>query len=131
MKKQLILILFLLPILVKSQTHQSTDTITPPAAFENIYNRVLNSDSLASSFMIIIKKEVKKHKHISHSEHVYVLDGTGEMILGDRSFTVKKGDLIYIPKNTPHALKVTSANPVKVLSIQAPNFDGKDRVWVE
>jgi mannose-6-phosphate isomerase-like protein (cupin superfamily) len=131
MKKYCILILFLFPILTKAQTHIATDTITTPTSFENIYNRTLNADFLTSSFIIVIKKGVKKHKHIMHSEHVYVLDGTGEMILGERSFMIKKGDLIFIPKNTPHALKVTSTNPVKVLSIQAPNFDGKDRAVVE
>jgi len=38
------------------------------------------------------------------------------------------GGSIFIPQNTWHYVKVTSAEPLKVLSIQAPNFDGKDRV---
>ena len=33
-------------------------------------------------------------------------------------FTIKKG--------TPHAVKVTSIEPLKVLSVQAPEFFGKD-----
>jgi mannose-6-phosphate isomerase-like protein (cupin superfamily) len=125
------LLLFLIPLFIKAQSYQSLDTITAPAGYENIYLRKVASDSLVSSFVIFIKKEVKKHKHVLHSEHVYILDGEGEMLLGDRSFKVKKGDIIFIPKNTVHSLTVTSATPVKVLSVQAPVFDGKDRQFVE
>lgn len=113
------------------QSHQSLDTIHAPASYENIYNRPLYSDSLSSSFLIFIKKEVKSHKHVTHTEHVTILEGEGEMTLGEKKFTVKKGDIIFIPKNTFHSLKTTSQTPVKVLSIQSPGFDGTDRVLAE
>jgi len=114
-----------------SQNYQSLDTIKPPAEYENIYFRSVYSDSLVSSFVIFVKKEVKAHKHVTHTEHVYILDGEGEMRIGENKIKVKKGDIIPIPKNTVHSLKVTSVSPVKVLSVQAPMFDGKDRVMVE
>lgn len=131
MKKICILFLLLFPVLIKAQSSQSLDTITAPVGYENIYMRTVASDSLVSSFVIFIKKEVKKHKHVFHSEHVYILDGEGEMVLGDKTFKVKKGDILFIPKNTAHSLKVISTTPVKVLSVQAPMFDGKDRMLVE
>lgn len=121
----------LLTIASKAQNYQYLDTIKAPADFENIYSRPLYTDSLASSFVIFIKKEVKAHKHITHTEHVYILEGDGEMTLGDKKFKVKKGDVVFIPKNTPHSLKNTSAIPVKVVSLQSPMFDGKDRVFIE
>ena len=114
-----------------SQNFQSLDTVKTYGDYENIYLRKLNSDSLVSSFVIFIKKEVKAHKHATHSEHVYFLDGTGEMSVGEKKFSVKKGDMIFVPKNTFHSLKVTSSTPVKVLSVQAPMFDGKDRIMAE
>lgn len=108
---------------------QSLDTIKPPASYENIYNRPLYKDSTdVSSFIIFVKKEVKPHKHITHAEHVIVLAGEAEMTLGDKTFKIKKGDMIFIPKNTAHSVKTTSKVPLKVISIQAPFFDGKDRV---
>jgi mannose-6-phosphate isomerase-like protein (cupin superfamily) len=61
---------------------------------------------------------------------VIVLEGEGEMTIGNKKMTIKKGDILFIPKNTAHSLKVTSKDPVKVISIQAPNFDGKDRVMI-
>jgi mannose-6-phosphate isomerase-like protein (cupin superfamily) len=60
-----------------------------------------------------------------------MLEGEGEMAVGDKKFPVKKGDIIFIPRGTVHSLKVTSPVPVKVISLQAPMFDGKDRVFVE
>jgi mannose-6-phosphate isomerase-like protein (cupin superfamily) len=131
MKKLPILLLFIFPLLIKAQSYQSLDTIKPSADYENIYTRMVAFDSLISSFIIFIKKEVKAHKHISHSEHIYILEGMGDMLIGDKTFKIKKGDILFIPKNTIHSLKVSSLTPVKVLSIQAPKFDGKDRVFIE
>lgn len=116
---------------LKAQLHLSLDTVRAPAAYENIHVVPIASDSLVSSFVIFVKKEVKAHKHVTHSENVYILEGEGMMTLGDKKFKVKKGDMVVIPKNTVHSLKVTSSKPAKVLSVQSPVFDGKDRVFVE
>lgn len=118
-------------MLGKAQSIESIDTIKAPANYENIYVKKVASDSLTSSFLIFIKKKVKKHKHVYHSEHVYVLAGEGDMLLGKKIIHIKKGDVIFIPKKTVHSVKVTSDIPMKVLSIQAPKFEGKDRVFVD
>ncbi|HPQ08664.1 MAG TPA: cupin domain-containing protein [Bacteroidia bacterium] len=121
----------LLMQLVYAQVHISIDTIGKFSKTENLYVKSTSSDSLASGFIIVIKKEVKLHKHLNHSEHVLVIEGEGQMQLGDKTFTIKPNDLIFIPKNTPHKVITTSKKPLKVLSIQSPNFDGKDRVMLE
>jgi mannose-6-phosphate isomerase-like protein (cupin superfamily) len=108
-----------------------TDTVGSASKADNIYNRSAFSDSLASSFVIVIKREVKAHRHAAHSEHVMVLEGEGLMRLGENSFNIKKGDLVFIPKNTIHSVRCTSKMPLKVLSVQSPMFDGKDRIMVE
>jgi mannose-6-phosphate isomerase-like protein (cupin superfamily) len=91
----------------------------------------LSDDPHCSSFFICIPEQVKKHKHEHHTEHVYVLEGEAEMVLGEKKFTVRKGDFFIIPQGTPHAVKVTSSIPLKVISVQSPQFDGSDRVWVQ
>ena len=115
----------------KAQTFTNTDTIGVKTLSDNLYNKPLFSDSLASSFVIVIKKEVKSHKHLNHTEHVVVLAGSGEMKLNGKVFEIKKGDVVFIPKNSVHSVKTTSKEPLKVLSLQAPFFDGKDRVFTE
>lgn len=131
MQKVFVFCFCLFPFNIFSQNHQWLDTVRPPAEYDNIYSRHLYSDSLASSFLIFVKKEVKLHKHIAHTEHVCILEGEGEMQVGLNRLNVKKGDIIFIPKNTPHSLKVNSVAPVKVLSVQSPFFDGKDRVMLD
>lgn len=116
---------------VFGQVQVNTDTVKAPVAYDNIYVKQLASDSLSTSFVIFIKKEVKKHRHAYHTENVVVLEGTGEMLLGEQKIKVKKGDVLFIPQNTPHSVKVTSKKPMKVLSIQSPGFDGKDRIMME
>ena len=91
----------------------------------------LHSDSTCSSFLICIDTEVKPHLHRVHTEHVFVLDGEGIMRLGDQQRRVKAGDTVVIPAGTAHSVKVTSKEPLRVVSVQAPRFDGSDRVFVD
>ncbi len=104
------------------------DTIHIIGDYENISSQKLYSDSLVSTFEIWVKKEVPLHKHVFHTEQVIVLEGEGNMRLGDEWKMIKAGDLIIIPAGTLHQVIVTSSTPLKVLSIQAPEFDGSDRV---
>ena len=99
--------------------------------YDNIATQTLNSDSNVTTIVIWIKKEVKPHYHAYHSENVMVLEGEGQMLLGNQTVFVKAGDMIYIPKGTIHALRVTSKLPMKVLSIQTPQVDESDRVMVQ
>jgi mannose-6-phosphate isomerase-like protein (cupin superfamily) len=130
MKRFLICILLLAPLAVFCQ-YSSLDTIKAPSKYENVHVVKVASDSLSTTFVIFIKKEVKLHKHNEHTENVLVLEGEGEMKLGDKKFKVKKGDHIFIPKGTPHAVVVTSKKPMKVVSIQSPWFDGSDREMIK
>ncbi|MBK8228315.1 MAG: cupin domain-containing protein [Flavobacteriales bacterium] len=91
----------------------------------------LHSDSLCSSFLICVPREVHPHYHDWHTEHVVVIEGEGEMLLGDSVFVIRVGDAIAIPKGTVHAVTTLSGIPLRVVSIQSPRFDGADRVPVE
>ena len=115
---------------ISAQSIVSADTINSPTPDKN-YVRVLHHDSLSSSFVIIIPKEVKAHYHASHTEQVVVLSGEADMVLGDQQLHIKAGDVIIIPKGTKHSVVVTSEDPLKIISIQAPYFDGSDRVMLE
>ncbi len=107
------------------------DKLVPEKEYDNIYVHKLDTDKNKSSVVIWIKKEVKAHKHEYHSETLYVLAGTGTMHVGDDSYSIKEGDYINVPENTVHSVLVTSEIPLKVISIQSPEFLGKDRVFVE
>jgi mannose-6-phosphate isomerase-like protein (cupin superfamily) len=99
-----------------------------PADWQNVAVEKIADDSLSTTFLIWVREGVKKHFHQTHTEHVSVIEGTGEMTLGDSTFIVKPGDFLLIPKGTPHA--VTAHSPMKVLSIQTPRWTVEDRVFL-
>ena len=130
-KKLCFLIMAFVCVELKSQTTNilKLDSIKAPLNLEINFVKPLYQDSVnVSSFLIFIKNEVKPHKHLAHDEQVYVLEGEGIMQLGETSAVIKKGDFIFIPKNTFHSVVTTPNIPLKVISIQAPYFDGKDRM---
>lgn len=134
MKKSLLIIL--IAILSLSKLHAQGDllkaakAVKPAPGYENIHVEKLFSDQHASTFVVFVKKRVRLHLHKVHSELVYVLKGKGTMRLGEDRFPVKKGDVVFIPRNTPHAVTV-KGGPMKVLSVQAPEFKGKDRIFLK
>ena len=126
----LILLMFLLNHSNAQEFVSSTDRIEPTNEdYDNISITKLSTNSDATTFAIWIKKKVKIHKHINHTEHVYIKQGKGKFQLADSLYNIKTGDLIIIPKNTWHGVIVESKNPMKVISIQSPEFFGKDRVF--
>lgn len=128
----LLLALISISVFVKSnaQVHISTDTLHLEQTGKTSV-KLLSSDSLCSTFVIEIPIEVKKHYHAYHSENIMALEGTGKMILGDKTIFIKAGDIIVVPKGTIHAVISTGNVPLKVISVQSPYFDGKDRIFIE
>ncbi|MBP6456615.1 MAG: cupin domain-containing protein, partial [Chitinophagaceae bacterium] len=101
-------------------------------AKDNVYGKVrLFYDSLSASFLLTIPTETKMHFHESHSEHILLIEGEGMALIGYKTHTLKKNDLIFIPKGTPHKIINTGKNPIKILSIQAPFFDWSDHNIIE
>ena len=129
MKSFLFLITVIYSGLVFSQEVTNIEDIKPDKDFENILVKKLDTDSNSTSFVIWIKKGVKSHKHKMHSEIISVIEGEGVMTINKKSFDIKSGDYFRIPQNTFHSLKVISEKTMKVLSIQSPEFLGKDRVF--
>lgn len=136
-RKKLILLWFLLGLLSKSGMAQQNNYVVqfrnmqPDTIFENVLSRKVYSDSLVSTFLIWIRKSVPLHYHAHHSEQVLILEGEAEMWVGGKKSVVGPGDWVLLPKGTPHSVKVLSADPLKVLSIQAPHFNGTDRIKLE
>ncbi|MGB6037800.1 MAG: cupin domain-containing protein [Cryomorphaceae bacterium] len=100
------------------------------ASKDNITVERLAGDSLTTSFLIQIREDVPMHYHAYHSEHVYILSGSGEFILNDDTTAVTGGMYMFIPSRSKHSVTVTSDQPLRVLSIQCPEFTGQDRIKV-
>lgn len=110
---------------------QQLNMLHAPDSLENVWVKSLYSDSLVSRFLIVGKQGVPVHYHRVHTETLYVLESQGQMGLGDSSSHIGPGRQLSIPCGTTHSVTTTGRIPLKILSIQAPSFDGNDRVWVE
>jgi len=132
MRLTTILVLILIPFYFKSQEIiTSVNEIYPDKEFENIHVKKISSDSSSSTFAIWIKQKVKLHKHVYHTENVIIDEGFGEFQINDSIYKVTAGDLIIIPKNTWHGVIVNSKSTMKVISVQSPEYFGKDRIFKE
>ncbi len=112
---------------LQAQWVTNLNEFTTQESFDNIKVIQLDDADDASSFVIWVKEHVREHYHEKHTEVVYVMEGFGIMTLGDKSNPIEKGDYIFIPKGTPHSVRVTNNQTLKVISIQSPHFDGTDR----
>jgi mannose-6-phosphate isomerase-like protein (cupin superfamily) len=64
--------------------------------------------------------QVPKHLHADANEVQYILEGTGTIWLGDKEVAVKPGDLVVIPKGTPHGGTKTNGRAIKSIAIKTP-----------
>lgn len=60
------------------------------------------------------------HTHAGEDEAFYVLDGRLEGQCGDASWAAAAGDLVFIPRDTPHNFTVTGQVPARYLLINSP-----------
>ena len=59
--------------------------------------------------------------HSNTVEHEqYVLDGMAEIGIGDKNYTVQRGDVVFIPANVPHWYKCKGDTPFRFLCM-VPN----------
>src|SRR5690349_18246147 len=61
-----------------------------------------------------------KHLHQNANEMQYILEGTGTIWLGDKEVPVKPGDLVIIPKGTPHGGTKSEGRTIKAIAIKTP-----------
>ena len=63
---------------------------------------------------------VAEHNHAASLEVVYILEGTGELVLAGKKSMVKAGDVIHIPVGMNHAFRNTGPEQVDVIQVYSP-----------
>jgi mannose-6-phosphate isomerase-like protein (cupin superfamily) len=65
------------------------------------------------------------HQHVTEQSY-FIINGEGEMTVGNEKRTVQAGAAVFIPSNSPHGLINTGKEILTYLSAGSPPF-GKDR----
>lgn len=71
------------------------------------------------------------HKHTDSEELYHVIQGQGEMSLGDKRFTVGVGDTVCIKPGIPHQIRNTGENDLKILCCCSPQYSHNDTELIE
>jgi len=93
------------------------DAISPPNAGGMRNKTFVSVDGATIS---IQDGSPPKHLHANANEIQYILDGTGTIWLGDKEVRVKPGDLVIIPKGTPHGGTKPDGRTIKAIAIKTP-----------
>ena len=95
----------------------SDDTLGQPNAGGTRSKMFVSADGATVS---VQNGMVPKHMHPNTNEMQYILEGTGTIWLGDKEVTVKPGDLVIIPKGTPHGGTKPNGRTIKAIAIKTP-----------
>ena len=71
------------------------------------------------------------HRHRASEELYHVTAGTGRMTLGEETFDVAPGDTIAIAPGTPHCIRNTGAEPLRILCCCSPAYSHADTDLLE
>lgn len=93
-------------------------------------NSVVANQSLAEA-RLPPGKGTTPHHHPKTEEIYYILEGTGEMTLGDETRHVGPGDAIAIPPGARHTIFNSGDVTLKFLCCCAPGYEHADTVLGE
>lgn len=69
---------------------------------------------------------VGRHHHLETEEIYYIMQGSGQMTVGDEVREVETGDAIFIPRGHAHTLENTGPAPMVILLVCGPAHSFED-----
>jgi len=104
---------------------EDLEPYSPPLHEGTVNRRLLPADLGAGFEMahgtLAPGGSASRHLHRTEWQVIYMLDGTGELEIGDEPRrALKAGDMVRIPPGTPHLFEVTGERPAKVIVIYSP-----------
>ncbi len=79
--------------------------------------------------VVQVRGTVKSHRHRRSDETVTLLRGSGAFALGGQSRKAGPGDVIFIPRGTPHSYSHEGEGESILVSVFTPRFRPGDRVF--
>ncbi len=75
--------------------------------------------------------QVQPHYHIVLEEHYFIMEGEGEMEIGDSKQLLKAGDAVVILPRERHTITNHTDQPLKMLVTCVPAWTPEDQVFVD
>lgn len=97
---------------------------------QNIRVTDLGGTTTVSHHIVQAGAAERLHVHEEHDLTVFIYRGHGRMLIGKQEFDVKRGDIVLVPRQIPHAFVNGSDRPSVAVVVFTPAFDGRDTVPV-
>ena len=85
-----------------------------------------NSKQSLAEATVPVGTTTLRHRHHQSEELYHITAGRGVMTLGDEKFAVEAGDTILIPPGTPHSIRNSGNEELKILCCCAPAYSHDD-----
>ncbi len=94
-------------------------------AMGSLFERLVGAEQTGGDLAAMVVSQppglaTPMHVHTRESEAWFVLDGSVLYRAGDELVSLTAGDFIYLPRNIPHAFRVSGERPVRYLAISLP-----------
>lgn len=86
-----------------------------PAESDEIFLKIIGYTPQATTAIVWIKEMAPDEVHHDEFESFLILEGTCDIIIGDKIHKLVPGDYLSIPLHTDHEVRVTSSAPCKVI----------------
>jgi mannose-6-phosphate isomerase-like protein (cupin superfamily) len=91
-----------------------TDMILPNH-FDELFAKLIGYTAQATTAIVWIKSMAPHEVHHDEFERFLIVEGTCDIIIGEKTYQLIAGDYLQIPLHQGHHVKVTSAIPCKVI----------------
>ncbi|MFC3573188.1 cupin domain-containing protein [Streptomyces yaanensis] len=65
----------------------------------------------------------RPHHHTGSAEMFFMLDGTAQLLSGDKIVTAEQGDLVVVPPGMPHAFAAAPGQDADILIVITPGIE--------
>lgn len=93
---------------------QRYDMVSPPD-FKNLYAKLIGVTPAVMTAIVWIKNMAPQEVHDNEFEKFLIVEGTCDIIIGEKLHQLVPGDMLEIPLHTYHHVKVTSPIPCKAI----------------
>ncbi|MEI6083624.1 MAG: cupin domain-containing protein [Verrucomicrobiota bacterium] len=116
---------------ITSATIEQTLREHPLAAGQNISLLNLGVADSVSHHLVQVRLAEPLHIHRTHDLTVWIYRGAGRMTIGTNLFSVAAGDVVFVPRATPHRFENAGQTPAVAIVVFSPSLTGKDFELVE
>lgn len=100
------------------------------AAEERSVRPLAKSETASYAFVRLGRKEAL-HRHDLSDATIVVLSGRARVRVGDHVVEMSPGDVVFIPRGTPHSVENLTPEPLEAFAVFSPQADPKDRIYLE